>query len=122
MYWPVAAGQTPSPLEDVRDFARAAGYTNAGDKAQAFGGYYFKILTKQGAGAKGGAKDYITDGKMTGGFAMLAYPAEYRNSGIMTFIVGKDGVVYQKDLGEQTTGQGVAMTEYNPGDGWTPAL
>ncbi len=99
LYWPVAAGQKPSPLEDVRDFAKAAGYTNAGDKAQAFGGYYYKFLTKQGASAKGGAQDYIKTGKMTGGFALLAYPVEYRNSGIMTFIVGKDGVVYQKDLG-----------------------
>jgi len=122
LYWSVAAGQTPSPLEDVRDFAKAAGYTNAGDKAQAFGGYYFKILTKQGAGAKGGAKDYIANGKMTGGFAMLAYPAEYRNSGIMTFIVGKDGVVYQKDLGEKTTELAPALQAYDPGDGWKPAI
>ena len=122
LYWPVAAGQTPSPLEYVRDFAKAAGYTNAGDKAQAFGGYYFKILTKQGPTAKGGAKDYIVNGRMTGGFAMLAYPAEYRNSGIMTFIVGKDGVVYQKDLGEKTTDLAQATQVYDPGDGWKPAI
>ena len=88
----MAAGQPPSPFEDVRDFAKAAGYTNSGDKPQPFDGYLYKILTKQGASAKGGAKDYIVNGKMTGGFALLAYPAEYRNSGIMTFIVGKDGV------------------------------
>jgi hypothetical protein len=122
LYWQVAAGQTLSPLEDVRDFAKAAGYTNAGDKAQAFGGYYFKILTKQGPGAKGGAKDYMANGKMTGGFAMLAYPAEYRNSGIMTFIVGKDGVVYQKDLGEKTNELAPAVQAYDPGDGWKPAI
>ena len=60
------------------------------------------------------------NGKLTGGFAVLAYPAEYRNSGIMTFIVGKDGVVYQKDLGEKTADVAPAMTEYNPGDGWKP--
>ena len=113
LYWPVAPGEAPSPLEDVRDFAKAAGYTNAGDKAQAFGGYYFKIFTKQGANA---------NGKMTGGFAVVAYPAEYRNSGIMTFLVGKDGVVYQKDLGENTTDVANAMQEYNPGDGWNPAI
>jgi hypothetical protein len=122
LYWPVAAGQPPSPFEDVRDFAKAAGYTNAGDKPQPFDGYYYKILTKQGATAKGGAKDYVTNGKMTGGFALLAYPAEYRNSGIMTFIVGKDGVVYQKDLGEKTGDLAVTISAYDPGDGWKPAL
>jgi hypothetical protein len=118
LYWPAPAGQAPSPLEDVRDFAKAAGYTNAGDKPQPFNGYYFRILTKQGDKANGGAKDYIVDGKMTGGFAAVAYPVEYRNSGIMTFIIGKDGIVYQKDLGEKTADIAVAITEYNPGDGW----
>jgi hypothetical protein len=122
LYWPVPAGQAPSPLEDVRDFAKAAGYTSAGDKPQPFDGYYFRILTKQGDKAKGGAKDYIVNGKMTGGFAVVGYPAEYRNSGIMTFIVAKDGVVYQKDLGEKTTSEGAAMTAYNPGEGWEPAI
>ncbi len=122
LYWPVADGKTPSPFEDVRDFAKAAGYANAGDKPQPFDGYLYKILTKQGATAKGGAKDYIVNGKMTGGFAMLAYPAEYRNSGIMTFIVGPDGVVYQKDLGEKTADLAAAITAYDPGDGWKPAL
>ena len=122
LYWPVPAGQTPSPLGDVGDFAKAAGYTNAGIKPQPFDGYYFRILTKQGGKAKGGAKDYVVNGKMTGGFAVVAYPAEYRNSGIMTFIVGKDGVVYQKDLGEKTTDEGTSMTNYNPGDGWSPAV
>ena len=122
LYWPVPAGQTPSPLGDVGDFAKAAGYTNAGIKPQPFDGYYFRILTKQGGKAKGGAKDYVVNGKMTGGFAVVAYPAEYRNSGIMTFIVGKDGVVYQKDLGEKTTDEGTSMMDYNPGDGWSPAV
>ena len=75
---------------------------------------------KQGDKAKGGAMDYIVNGNMTGGFAILAYPAEYRNSGIMTFLVGKDGTIYQKDLGETTSDAGAAMTEYNPGDGWKP--
>jgi hypothetical protein len=122
LYWPVSAGQAPSPLEDVHDFATAAGYTNAGNKPQPFDGYYFRFLSKQGANAKGGAKDYVVDGKMTGGFAILAYPVEYRNSGIMTFIIGKDGVVYQKDLGEKTTDVARTMQEYDPGDGWKPAL
>jgi hypothetical protein len=122
LYWPVPAGQPPSPFEDVRDFAKAAGYTNAGDKPQPFNGYYFRFLTKQGDKAKGGTKDFITNGKMTGGFAAVAYPAGYRNSGIMTFIVGKDGVVYQKDLGEKTTELAAGLTEYDPGDGWHQAL
>jgi hypothetical protein len=122
LYWPVSTGQTASPLEEVRDFAKAAGYTNANDKPQPFDGYYFRILTRQGDKAKGGAKDFIVNGKMTGGFAILAYPAEYRNSGIMTFVVGQDGIVYQKDLGEKTTGIAAALTDYDPGDGWTPAI
>jgi hypothetical protein len=118
LYWNAPEGQTPSPLGQLGDFAKAAGYTNAGDKPQPFNGYYFQILTKQGDKAQGSAKDYVVDGKMTGGFAVLAYPAEYRNSGIMTFIIDKDGTVYQKDLGEKTTEVAVAMAEYNPGDGW----
>lgn len=122
LYWPVAAGQPPSPLEDVRDFAKAAGYPNVGDKPQPFNGYYFRFLTKQGDKAKGGAKDYLVNGHLTGGFAILAYPADYRNSGIMTFVVGGDGVVYQKDLGEKTADIASAMAEYSPGDGWNPAL
>lgn len=122
LYWPVSTGQAPSPLEDVHNFAKAAGYTNAGSKPQPFNGYYFRILTKQGDKAEGGAKDYILNGKMTGGFAFLAYPMEYRNSGIMTFIVGPNGVVYQKDLGENTAAAAAAITEFNPGDGWASAL
>ena len=122
LYWPAAEGQTPSPLGQVGDFAKAVGYTGTGAKPQPFEGYYFLILTKQGDKAKGGAKDYFTNGKMTGGFAILAYPAEYRNSGIMTFIVGTDGTTYQKDLGDQCANAAAAVTEYDPGDGWKPAL
>ena len=119
LYWQAPQGQTPSPLGELGDFAKAVGYTNSGNKPQPFNGYYFQILTKQGDKAPGGAKDYIVNGKMTGGFAILAYPAEYRDSGIMTFIVGKDGTVYQKDLGEKTTDLAVAIAEYNPSDGWS---
>ena len=122
LYWPAPEGQPPSPFEVVRDFAKAAGYTNSGDKPQPYNGYYYRILTKQGDKAPGGAKDYIVNGKMTGGFAAVAFPAEYRNSGIMTFIIGTDGIVYQKDLGEGTTEAATALTEYNPGDGWNPAI
>jgi len=122
LYWEVAEGQAPSPLGQLADLAESLGYTNSGEKAQPFNGYHFRILTKQGNTAEGGEKDYIVDGKMTGGFAILAYPSEYRNSGIMTFIVGKDGVIYQKDLGEKTSELAAVLTEYNPGDGWKPAL
>jgi hypothetical protein len=118
LYWQAREGLAPSPLGQLGDFAKAVGYTNAGDKPQPFNGYYFQILTKQGDKALGGAKDYIANGKMTGGFAILAYPAAYRNSGIMTFIVGQDGIIYQKDLGEKTAEVAVAIAEYNPGDGW----
>jgi Protein of unknown function (DUF2950) len=120
LYWPVSPGQLASPFKDVRDFAKAVGYTNAGEKPQPFNGYYFRILTKQGEKAKDGAKDYIVNGKMTGGFAALAYPTKYRNSGIMSFLIGADGVLYQKDLGEQTASIASGPAEYNPGDGWTP--
>jgi hypothetical protein len=121
LYWPAAAGRPPSPLEAARDFAKAAGYSNAGAAPQPFDGYYFRILTRQGSGAKGGARDYVVDGKLTGGFAVLAYPAAYRDSGIMTFLVGTDGVLYQKDLGETTTATAEALTEYDPAQGWKPA-
>ena len=122
LYWSVPAGQPESPLGKLGDFAKASGYTSSGEKPQPFDGYFYRILTKQGDKAKGGAKDYLVNANLTGGFAILAYPAEYRNSGIMTFIVSKDGVVYQKDLGEKTSEAAAALAEYNPGDGWTPAL
>lgn len=118
LYWPVPSGQAPSPLQPLAEFARSLGYTKAGDKPQPFNGYYFKLLDKQGDKAIGGAKDFVVNGQMTGGFGILAYPAEYRNSGIMTFLVGTDGIVYQKDLGNKTHDVAADMAEYNPGDGW----
>jgi hypothetical protein len=120
LYWPAAPGHPPSPLGQMGDFADVAGYTKPGEKPQPFSGYHLRILTKQGSTAKGGTADYIVNGNMTGGFAVLAYPADYRNTGIMSFIVGDDGVVYQKDLGEQTAQAAAVITEYNPGDGWKP--
>jgi len=120
LYWPASSGKTQSPLGRIGDFAKDAGYTTAGGTPQPFSGYHFRILTKQGNAAKGGAKEYIVNGKMTGGFAILAYPAEYQNSGIMTFVIGTDGIVYEKDLGPKTVDTAAAMTDYNPGDGWKP--
>ena len=80
-----------------------------------------RVLTKQGDAGKGGPMDYIVNGNMTAGFAILAYPAEYRNLGIMSFIIGEDGIVYEKDLGERTADVAVALTEYNPAEAWKPA-
>ena len=122
LYWADSEGQPASPLADLGELAKNLGYTNAEGKLQPFNGYYYRILTKQGEHTPGSAKDYIKNGKMTGGFAIVAYPAEYRNSGIMTFVVGADGILYQKDLGDKTSGLGLTMTEYNPGDGWTPVV
>lgn len=121
LYWPVAEGQRPSPLSPLADVAKALGYSRD-DKPQPFNGYYYKILTQQGDAAKGGAKDYMAGEKLTGGFAVLAWPAKYRDSGIMTFLVGKDGVIYEKDLGEKTAEAAAAITAYNPGEGWTVVL
>lgn len=120
LYWPVEEDKPASPLGPLADFAKAMGYS-ASDKPQPFNGYYYRILTRQGDTAAGGGRDYLVNGKLTGGFAILAWPAEYRNSGIMTFVTGKDGVVYQKDLGEKTAELAKSMQEYNPGDGWTAA-
>ena len=122
LYWPVREGETPSPLGRLGELAAAAGHSDAGDKPQPFNGYIFRILTKQGNAAEGGARDYIVSGRMTGGFAVIAYPADYQETGIMTFLIGPEGVVYQKDLGEKTSGEAATMTEYNPGDGWAPVI
>lgn len=121
LFWPVAEGQPPSPLGSLADVAKALGYSR-GDKPQPFNGYYYKMLTQQGNTAKGGAKDYLSNGKMIGGFAVLAWPATYRDSGIMSFIVGQDGVVYERDLGEKTADAAAAITAYNPGEGWKMVL
>ena len=90
-------------------------------ESQPFHGYYFRILTRQGSGAPGGAKDYVVDGKLTRGFAFVAFPAQYKSSGVMTFVVNQDGVVYQKDLGPDTNAAARAILEYNPESSWQKA-
>lgn len=119
LYWPEAAGQPRSPLGPLAAQATADGYKADPSHHQPFHGYYFAMLTKQGADAPGGAKDYIANGKMTGGFAVVAYPAKYGDSGVMTFIVNHDGVVLQKDLGKTTEQAAAAITEFNPDKSWT---
>jgi hypothetical protein len=84
-------------------------------------GYFYRVLTRQGKNGPGGAKSYIVNGKMSEGFAVVAYPAEYRSSGVMTFIVSEDGVVYQKDLGKKTDVVAKSMNEYNPNASWQKA-
>jgi Protein of unknown function (DUF2950) len=118
LYWPQASGQPRSPLGPLAAQATADGYKADPAHHQPFHGYYFAMLTKQGTDAPGGAKDYIVNGKMTGGFALVAYPAKYGDSGVMTFIVNKDGVVLQKDLGTTTEQAAAAITEFNPDKTW----
>ena len=120
LYWPTAAGEEESPLGELFAAASKQGY-RAGEGRTPYHGYYYKILTKQGPAAPGGAHDYVVNGKMIGGFALVAYPAEYRNSGVMTFLVNYDGTVYQKDLGRDTTALAEEMTTYNPDKTWTKA-
>ena len=119
LYWPSPAGQQQSPLGPLAAFATADGYTVKQDAHVPFHGYFFRILTKQTANTPGGAKDYIADGKMVGGFAFVAYPAEYGNTGIMTFIVNQDGVPLQKDLGKTTDATATAMSAFDPDNTWT---
>ena len=119
LYWESPDGQPKSPLGPLLAYATAEGYSAKPDAHQPFHGYYFRMLTRQGSNAPGGAKDYVVDGKMVGGFAFVAYPAEYGNSGVMTFIMNQDGVLLQKDLGKTTTETASAMTEFNPDASWT---
>ena len=119
LYWKVSEGEAPSPIGPLVAWAVADEYAKSrGGAPVPYHGYYLHILTKQGKNGQGGAKNYIVDGKMTGGFAFVAYPAEYRSSGVMTFIVGEDGIAYEKDLGKNTETIARAMKEYDPGPGW----
>jgi hypothetical protein len=121
LYWPVEKGQPQSPMGPL--VANAAIEKSLGQSAAApapYYGYLYKILTEQGPDAPGGAKSYVVDGKLTGGFALIAYPVQYHYSGVMTFIVNQDGVVYQQDLGEQTSDLVSKITAYNPDSSWEP--
>jgi hypothetical protein len=119
LYWK-ANGEPQSPIGPL--VAAAVTESYAKDTVPTpYRGYYFHILTRQGKNAPGGAKSYIVNGKMTAGFAFVAYPAEYRSSGVMTFLVNDGGVVYQKDLGKKTEALAKAMKEYNPNSTWQRA-
>jgi len=118
LYWQVKQGEEQSPLGPLAAVAQKQGYRKKGEQPQAFFGYYYRILTGQGKNAPGGAYDYLVKGNMIGGFALVAYPAKYGSSGVMTFIVNHDGVVYQKDMGRDTEKAAQAMKVFNPDSTW----
>ena len=118
LYWPWNRGDKRSPLGALVAEGVAEGYDPNKPDYSPFRGYCFRILTAQGPASPGGKKSYVVNGDMAGGFALLAYPAKYAFSGVMTFVVGQDGVVYQKDLGKDTATEAVRLTEYNPDKSW----
>jgi hypothetical protein len=118
LYWFGANDEFDSPINPLIAYARQNLPTDQVGEHVPFNGYMFRILTSQGANAPGGAENYIVDGKMSAGFAFVAYPAEYRSSGVMTFIVEKSGTIYEKDLGPDTTKLAQAMTVYDPDSTW----
>ena len=119
LYWPTKEGEPPSPLGDLVAKASSEGYGGKKGAQTPYHGYYYRLLTAQGKDAKGGALNYVVQGRMIGGFAVVAYPAQYGSSGIMTFIVDNDGTVYQKDLGANTAATARGMKVYNPDSSWT---
>jgi hypothetical protein len=119
LYWQSSPGQPQSPLGPLVAFATAEGYSAKPDAHVPFHGYYFHMLKGQTDKSRGGAKNYIVDGKMAAGFAFVAYPAEYGDSGVMTFMMNQDGVLLQKDLGKSTVQTATAMTEYDPDSSWS---
>jgi hypothetical protein len=119
LYWPAARGQKRSPLGDLVAQAATEGTALGATKEPTpFHGYYFKILTAQGAAAPGGAKSYVVNGRMSGGFALVAWPAQYDLTGVMTFLVGPDGTIHEKDLGGETAAQAGGIKQYDPDSSW----
>jgi hypothetical protein len=118
LYWQSQDGKPASPLGPLAANATAEGYSAKPEGHSPFHGYYFRMLQGQTDKAPGGAKSYMVDGKMTGGFAFIAYPAEYGNSGVMSFMINQDGVLLEKDLGKATTRTATAMTQFDPDPGW----
>jgi len=116
LYWPTQEGEPSSPLGPLAAKAREEGY-----KGQPYHGYYYRILTAQGAAAPGGAYDYVIDDRMIGGFALIAYPARWGASGVMTFIVNHDGVVYQRNLGSRTAAIAASIARFDPDSNWSKA-
>jgi hypothetical protein len=119
LYWPTGEGEPASPLGPLVAEAAKDGYTGSksGERSP-YHGYYYRLLTAQGPAAPGGALSYLSDGRLTGGFAVLAEPATYGNSGVMSFLVGPTGVVYERDLGPKTSEVAGTLVEFNPDAGW----
>jgi len=121
LYWKSPAGRPRSPLGPLAAYAAVTeGFTPEANERQPFHGYFYRILTKQGADAKGGAKDYIANGKMTAGFALVAYPERYGDTGITTFVINQAGVMYEKNLGKDSIELAKAKTEFDPDKTWDP--
>ena len=122
LYWKASDAEPESPIGPLVAAAVSEGYakTQAGPETP-YRGYYFRVVTRQGKNSPGGSKNYMVKGKLTGGFAFVAYPAEYRSSGVKTFMVGSDGIVYEKDLGPKTNAVAGTMKEYNPNSSWQEA-
>ena len=119
LYWPAKDGLVESPLGPLMADARAEGYsTESAKERRPYHGYYYRILKGQGAAAPGGAYDYVANGHMIGGFALIAFPARYGISGVMSFIVNQDGIVYQKDLGPNTASLAEKMQRFDPDVSW----
>lgn len=116
LYWEVPKGVPASPLGRVNEFLKNLSPVAPGE-AQVFDGYSFRILTKQGDQAKGGRRNYLANGKLTG-FAIMASPVKYRETGIMTFVLNREGIMYQKDLGARTAELASSIESYNPDNGW----
>jgi len=120
LYWKAAVGEPESPIGPLVAEATAAGYGPSSGKTKPFHGYLYRLLTSQGVSAPGGPENYIVDGKMIKGFAFLAYPSDYRSTGVMTFQVNEDGVVLQKDLGKNTVALASQIKDFSPDKSWTP--
>jgi hypothetical protein len=121
LYWDGTYNEADSPLNPQIAFANSTGSNGPLGDPIPFNGYFFRVLTRQGPHALGGARNYVIDGKMTGGFAFVAYPAQYRSSGVKTFIINESGVIYVKDLGPDTAKLAQAMTAYDPDPTWQKA-
>jgi hypothetical protein len=118
LYWPTAENAPESPFGPLIAEARAEGYRKTSHNPEPYHGYLFRVLTAQGKNAAGGERDYVVNGRMLGGFGLIAVPAEYGNSGVKTFVVNQDGVVFEKDLGDESAEKAAAIVKFDPDAGW----